>query len=1474
MSVRSRQNSIQRMIGICVIIAILCSFFKASTVDVNAKSAETAVRGSDEVVQINNYEELVQFAARVNGGETSLNAVLTADINSEDEREWIPIGSDAEHKYVGVFDGKGYSIVGISNEFVSLKPACSGLFGYIGIGGVVKNITVTDANIIVSSKADSDAVYVGAVAGYNEGTFKNIHSGKSGNTVRSISSNDGDSRLYAGGLVGYNAGTITDSDARGSGQVSALSNNSNVTKQSYAGGIAGYNGGTVSNCSCDSGDSITAESYSNAYVGAIAGYNGSNATIVNCENCGSASLSAETKSNNTFVCAGGIAGYNLGTITNSVERGTGTIRATYSLIKKESSYYAGGIAGYSGADNGKATIVNCYSCASESITAESAAGGLVGCNGANSSVENAYFCGTGEVKADYVGGVAGENTGSILNCYYDEQKCSSNIKLAVANAEDTGAVCGLPTVKMVGTNAIGPDSMNFTASEGAASPWLTRESDSNYSYYPHLKGFTYDTTQSAEDWPSFTLKSTYEIDTYEKLKEFAALVNAGNAGLNAIVSADIDAGSADDWIPIGVSADTAYSGIFDGCGHTITGLSCTINKSDPTESQSVYVGLFGYIGQGGVVKNIGIVNPKINANAISSNDESAQDTDIFVGAVAGLNDGNIQQCYLSGSGTVGGIGISPCVKNTNVNVGALVGKNEGTIQDCYNCGSTAVKAGFKFTDDYNKTYKVDSKNETNAGGIVGYNSGLIKNCYNCSAGKITAAQSKSVVSVTETEKKVYYREVLQSYAGAIVGSMSDGSAVENCYYDFWRSSLDRAVGNKEFAGCKLTTEAMTKGTYTEDSKTYVENMPGFSSEIWLVKGSESGSYFYPHLKGFAYDTETRIDNWPPKVSELESRNPSGDEAALCALTISSNKPVSNSDDDAGVSITDACIVKINGIKAGTVLVLMYLNDASGDGSFIGWYSNETLVTDSSAYELIISEDVEFEIKFRDENERIIKYVADLNGEKQIWGIGIYTTNDDIRFPKMNFYGFTLDGWKVNGGVNNANGTPYTTEEAENEVAYRLGEMTTVTVEGVFSLTREAVSSSIPGLDGKYTVTVCRNDVVVERLFRDFAASEYFTFNADEIERYVDTTGKTFSHWLLDDVKLSSNREVTFRVAKDCVLNAVYVSNPGSSIKLTKATIDNADNMKLEAEVNCENSDDIDSVTFRYQVADKVITGKKDDRSYAYTATVSAIDVNETYAIQPVVIFNDGSEPMECKKEVVIVDGGMIVSPTSHFQYDETSLITKMIVSIDNGNMVITTEINSECVAKVLKVRFRCLGSKGTKEVAGTKDDATGKYTATISDIDVDKVYSIQPVVTIHGEPVEGTRVEVLPKHGYDSSEKACVAIVDMKTNDSGVIVAEHIFVPAGCIISRVGVLMSIGSDKVSNASVLDTVTDEHGKIYNTTIQALSGKIVDERGLTCTHTWTEENIGQDKKVYVLAYLVYYDKFNKQHVVCGTVKTMND
>ena len=100
----------------------------------------------------------------------------------------------------------------------------------------------------------------------------------------------------------------------------------------------------------------------------------------------------------------------------------------------------------------------------------------------------------------------------------------------------------------------------------------------------------------------------------------------------------------DGFSPIG-SATTPFTGSFDGQGHTITGLS--INRSSTDD-----VGLFGFVGTGGVVQNVVLVNATV----------SGQNN---VGGLAGFNKGTVSNSYATGS--VSGVS----------NVGGLVGKNDG-----------------------------------------------------------------------------------------------------------------------------------------------------------------------------------------------------------------------------------------------------------------------------------------------------------------------------------------------------------------------------------------------------------------------------------------------------------------------------------------------------------------------------------------------------------------------------------------------------------------------------------------------------------------------------------------------------------------------------------------------------------------------------------------------------------------------------
>ena len=219
------------------------------------------------VYQIGTAAELYGFAQLVNGGNTNANAVLTADItinenvlnedgslndtNVNSFQKWTPIGNSEGNAYTGTFDGKGHTISGLYAEINGgNSDTYVGLFGYIGTGGTVQNVTVEDSSLSASTTGDS--AYAGGVCGDNNGgTISNCTS--SGNVTATSGRY---AYAYAGGVCGRNyahSGTATASisNCYSSGNV-----NANGYYFAYAGGVCGGNEGTAS-----SSDSATFDNY-------------------------------------------------------------------------------------------------------------------------------------------------------------------------------------------------------------------------------------------------------------------------------------------------------------------------------------------------------------------------------------------------------------------------------------------------------------------------------------------------------------------------------------------------------------------------------------------------------------------------------------------------------------------------------------------------------------------------------------------------------------------------------------------------------------------------------------------------------------------------------------------------------------------------------------------------------------------------------------------------------------------------------------------------------------------------------------------------------------------------------------------------------------------------------------------------------------------------------------------------------------
>ena len=300
---------------------------------------------SESPYEISNYRELKAFAAIVNGGQTGACAILTADIvckNGPDDpwyaTDWTPIGNDT-HKYTGTFDGDGKSITGLSNT-ENGAANYQGLFGYVGSGGVVKNVILESAYITGDET-------VGGIAGQNDGTVTGV--------VLSICSIAGAS--YVGAIAGANIGTIR--DCRVESSVSILHSVSYKTNR--FGGITGYNGGTIAGC-------LSAAAVGDAnvgYVGGIVGTNSEGGTVRDCLYSGTSINGIDYKGpihgnnenicglliNNYYIASEGLTGDNYS--SDGLFAGQGyevTLVGDVSLYGKVTTYAVSGLTAYAAPD--------------------------------------------------------------------------------------------------------------------------------------------------------------------------------------------------------------------------------------------------------------------------------------------------------------------------------------------------------------------------------------------------------------------------------------------------------------------------------------------------------------------------------------------------------------------------------------------------------------------------------------------------------------------------------------------------------------------------------------------------------------------------------------------------------------------------------------------------------------------------------------------------------------------------------------------------------------------------------------------------------------------------------------------------------------------------------------------------------------------------------------------------------------------
>ncbi|MBN2588714.1 MAG: SUMF1/EgtB/PvdO family nonheme iron enzyme [Sedimentisphaerales bacterium] len=326
---------------------------------------------------------------------------------------------------------------------------------------------------------------------------------------------------------------------------------------------------------------------------------------------------------------------------------------------------------------------------------------------------------------------------------------------------------------------------------------------------------------------------------------------------NFVMTSDIDLNDIS-LTPIGTDYPS-FNGRFDGNNYVINNVVINRDYWD-------YVGLFGYVGGDGQIKNLGAEN-------ISNNG------DRYVGGLVGFNgSGTITSCYTTGT-----------VSGEYNYVGGLVGHNYGKVNNCYsickvnggdatggligyNCGEV-IQSYSTSTVNYTgpRSGRIGENGPGKVGGLVGDNEwGIVSQCYStCSVdgysyvGGLVGRNYGGIVSNCYSTGRVYGSQFVGGLVGenhygkvtncssttevrggnryninGLIGLSMDSNDINNCFWDietsgFYESSDEAA---------KTTEQMQDINTYLAAGWDFALDGNEENDPNWIIR-----DYDYPHL---------------------------------------------------------------------------------------------------------------------------------------------------------------------------------------------------------------------------------------------------------------------------------------------------------------------------------------------------------------------------------------------------------------------------------------------------------------------------------------------------------------------------------------------------------------------------------------------------------------------------------------------------
>lgn len=313
---------------------------------------------------------------------------------------------------------------------------------------------------------------------------------------------------------------------------------------------------------------------------------------------------------------------------------------------------------------------------------------------------------------------------------------------------------------------------------------------------------------------------TYAINSLDDLKRLRDLTNSGqiSSANTFIMGADIDLSGVKNWTPIGLTANYAFKGNFNGNGYEIQNLN--INVKNGVHNVS---GLFGYMY--GDVKFLGISG----ANVRSDEDN--------IGILAGVvgSQKTINNCYVQGN-------IEQIGNNSNVFVGGMIGKmNSGCVIKYSHADITLRNTS---GTSYGKSL----------GGLVGQVSGSIT---------IQNSYAKGVLEETtgNTEAKM----------GGLVGSNTDADggcvSITSCFTDMAISGngymgglFGNIIGSPEWSNNTVWISDTNVGgsiqNYKQDKYSFYAG--GVVGRLVAAWDGEDGYYRQPYVSFINSSTDVDI----------------------------------------------------------------------------------------------------------------------------------------------------------------------------------------------------------------------------------------------------------------------------------------------------------------------------------------------------------------------------------------------------------------------------------------------------------------------------------------------------------------------------------------------------------------------------------------------------------------------------------------